>query len=204
MSRKSFVLYTEWEDAFDNQPNDVAGELIKTIFDYVRSEDIPQIDNGIVNAMFSILKPAIDRNIKKYDTAIEQRKEAGKKSAEKRKRNSTTVNERTRACTDSVSESDSVSDSVSTKVDEESKKKTSRFLKPTIQQLQDFISEKKYSVNTETFFNYYEANGWKVGKNSMKDWKAAIRTWQSKEKPQQPEINHPFTNFQDKQKYDKF
>ncbi len=29
------------------------------------------------------------------------------------------------------------------------------------------------------FFNFYESNGWKVGKNAMKDWKASIRTWES-------------------------
>ncbi|MFZ9377098.1 MAG: hypothetical protein ACO25K_08235, partial [Candidatus Fonsibacter ubiquis] len=34
-------------------------------------------------------------------------------------------------------------------------------------------------VNVEKFFKYYEANGWKVGKNPMKDWKACIRTWES-------------------------
>ena len=82
MSRKSFVLYTEWEDAFDGQPNDIAGELIKAIFDYVRTEEMPQTDNTVVNAMFSIFKPAIDRNIGKYDAAIKQRKEAALKSAE--------------------------------------------------------------------------------------------------------------------------
>lgn len=85
MSRKSFVLYTEWEDAFDGQPNDIAGELIKAIFDYVRTEEMPQTDNTVVNAMFSIFKPAIDRNIGKYDAAIKQRKEAALKSAESRK-----------------------------------------------------------------------------------------------------------------------
>ena len=120
MSRKSFVLYTEWEDAFDGQPNDIAGELIKAIFDYVRTEEMPQTDNTVVNAMFSIFKPAIDRNIGKYDAAIKQRKEAALKSAESRKhqandrkRTSTTVCDRKRTSTVSVSDSVSVSDTLS-------------------------------------------------------------------------------------------
>ncbi len=108
MSRKSFVLYTEWEDAFDGQPNDIAGELIKAIFDYVRTEEMPQTDNTVVNAMFSIFKPAIDRNIGKYDAAIKQRKEAALKSAESRKHQ---ANDRKR--TSSVSDSVSVSDTLS-------------------------------------------------------------------------------------------
>ena len=110
MSRKSFVLCTEWEDAFDGQPNDIAGELIKAIFDYVRTEEMPQTDNTVVNAMFSIFKPAIDRNIGKYDAAIKQRKEAALKSAESRKHQ---ANDRKRTSTVSVSDSVSVSDTLS-------------------------------------------------------------------------------------------
>ena len=110
MSRKSFVLYTEWEDAFDGQPNDIAGELIKAIFDYVRTEEMPQTDNTVVNAMFSIFKPAIDRNIGKYDAAIKQRKEAALKSAESRKHQ---ANDRKRTSTVSVCDSVSVSDTLS-------------------------------------------------------------------------------------------
>jgi hypothetical protein len=93
MSRKSFVLYTEWENTFNRLSNELAGELIKVIFDYVRTGEIPQIDNAVVDGVFSAFQPSIDRNISKYDAAIEQRKEAGKRSAEKRKRPLTRANE---------------------------------------------------------------------------------------------------------------
>ena len=56
------------------------------------------------------------------------------------------------------------------------KRKT--FTKPTIDEIQDYCIERNNNVNAEQFFDYYESNGWKVGKNSMKDWKAAIRTWE--------------------------
>ena len=109
MSRKSFVLYTEWENTFNRLSNELAGELIKVIFDYVRTGEIPQIDNAVVDGVFSAFQPSIDRNISKYDAAIEQRKEAGKRSAEKRKRDATTVESRLRTST----VSDSVSDTLS-------------------------------------------------------------------------------------------
>ena len=99
MSRKSFVLYTEWENTFNRLSNELAGELIKVIFDYVRTGEIPQIDNAVVDGVFSAFQPSIDRNISKYDAAIEQRKEAGKRSAEKRKRDATTVDESKRDAT---------------------------------------------------------------------------------------------------------
>lgn len=52
-----------------------------------------------------------------------------------------------------------------------------RFVKPTIEDLEDYINEKGYKVDAHKFYDYYESNGWKVGKNPMKDWKATIRNW---------------------------
>lgn len=52
-----------------------------------------------------------------------------------------------------------------------------RFVKPTIEDLEDYINEKGYQVDAHKFYDYYESNGWKVGKNPMKDWKATIRNW---------------------------
>ena len=56
--------------------------------------------------------------------------------------------------------------------------KKKRFEKPTLEQVQAYCRERKNNVNAERFVDYYESNGWKVGKNAMKDWKAAVRTWE--------------------------
>lgn len=53
-----------------------------------------------------------------------------------------------------------------------------RFTKPTIEEVQAYCRERGNSVDANRFVDYYEANGWKVGKNPMKDWRAAIRTWE--------------------------
>lgn len=59
------------------------------------------------------------------------------------------------------------------------KKKTAkRFIKPTLQQVSSYCKERKNKVDVKRFMNHYDSNGWKVGKNSMKDWKAAVRTWE--------------------------
>ena len=55
--------------------------------------------------------------------------------------------------------------------------------KPTIAEIQAYIMEKGYDVDALHFFDYYESNGWRVGKNPMKDWKAAVRTWARNQKP---------------------
>lgn len=58
------------------------------------------------------------------------------------------------------------------------------FKPPELDEITAYIREGKYNVNPEVFISYYQANGWKVGKNPMKDWKAAIRQWSSREKKQ--------------------
>lgn len=67
-------------------------------------------------------------------------------------------------------------------IDIEEKPKRSRFVKPSLDEVIAYISEKGYKVNADTWYSYYESNDWKVGRNSMKDWKACVRNWNSREK----------------------
>ena len=66
-------------------------------------------------------------------------------------------------------------------VDESTQPKAKKFIKPTIEEVRDYCTSRENSVDAEKFYDYYEAVGWKLGKNPMKDWKAAIRTWEKKE-----------------------
>lgn len=67
-----------------------------------------------------------------------------------------------------------------------------KFTPPTIQEVQEYCQEKGYTLEAERFVDYYTSIGWKVGKNPMKDWKAALRNWAKKEAPQPapPEDDH--------------
>lgn len=56
--------------------------------------------------------------------------------------------------------------------------KTTKFIKPTLDEVKNYCLERKNKIDAEYFIDYYNSNGWKVGKNSMKDWKACIRTWE--------------------------
>lgn len=58
--------------------------------------------------------------------------------------------------------------------------KEKRFKKPTLEEVKEYCLERQNNINPELFIDYYESNGWKVGKNPMKDWKACIRTWEKK------------------------
>ena len=56
--------------------------------------------------------------------------------------------------------------------------KKARFCKPTVEEIRGYCWERGNNVDAQKFFDYYESNGWKVGRNAMKDWKAAVRTWE--------------------------
>lgn len=52
------------------------------------------------------------------------------------------------------------------------------FIPPKLQDVKDYCLERKNNINAEKWHSYYSSNGWKVGKNKMVDWKAAVRTWE--------------------------
>jgi uncharacterized protein YdaU (DUF1376 family) len=56
------------------------------------------------------------------------------------------------------------------------------FTPPSVSEVGQYISEKQYSVDAQNFVDFYTAKGWMVGSGKMKDWQAAVRTWQNREK----------------------
>ena len=63
-----------------------------------------------------------------------------------------------------------------------SNKGGNRFQKPSLSEIESYISSRGSKVDAEQFFNFYESKGWMVGKNPMKDWRAAVRTWEKRER----------------------
>lgn len=61
------------------------------------------------------------------------------------------------------------------------KKKTSRFIPPTEEEVKQYCLESGYVLDAQRFVDFYECKGWMVGKNKMKNWKAAVRTWARKD-----------------------
>ena len=160
-SKKSFIAYNDWRNAFDKMPDEAAGKLIKALFAFANGEDVSDLDWSIA-APLEQYKSIILRDSDKWDKQVEQRSLAGKKSAESRQRKatrindrSTTVDSRERKPTDSVSGSSSVS--VSESVSES--KKTYLDLTPEefLQEIKDLSEEKKvFSViGINEFYNHW-------------------------------------------------
>ena len=55
------------------------------------------------------------------------------------------------------------------------------FKKPSVNDIVDYCKERNNNIDAEAFIDFYESKDWKIGKNKMKDWKAAVRTWERRE-----------------------
>lgn len=74
----------------------------------------------------------------------------------------------------------------------EEKRREARFTPPTVEEVKAYLSElNEKRINANSFVNHYESNGWHVGKNKMKSWKAAVRTWISKQDEGKPRQEWP-------------
>ena len=84
--------------------------------------------------------------------------------------------------------------------------RSKRFAPPTVDQVSEYCYERGNTVDPQRFVDYYSSNGWMVGKNKMKDWKAAVRTWEQKEKsygrPAAHKSSNPFLEMLEEEGYE--
>ena len=189
-NKKSFVLYADLIHTVKKMPNDKAGELLKHILSYVNDEN-PETDDLIIQLTFEPIKQQLKRDLKRYEEKKKQWSEAGKRSAEVRKKQRTLTNVKKRSTDLTVNVNDnvnvSVNDNVNNIEDRKSdfKKSLFPFLEIYDKELlkefyeywtehgekdRKFRKEKQKSFNTElrlkTWFKNQE--NWKKEKSSAK------------------------------------
>lgn len=140
-------------------------------------------DNDPARYIWNALKDKADRQMEAYERKASAGRQGGIRQAERKQTSSRSEAEHKQ--TESTAQTEpkpiSVSVSVSGTVlpKETEQRKGSRFKPPTVEEVSAYIRDKGYSVDAEKFVAYYESNGWRVGRNPMRDWKAALRTWQA-------------------------
>lgn len=79
----------------------------------------------------------------------------------------------------------------------EGRAKAARFTPPTVGQVAAYVEERGLGIDPALFCDYYAANGWKVGRSPMKDWKAALRNWERRDADERKEAEHEALVFGD-------
>lgn len=75
--------------------------------------------------------------------------------------------------------------------------KAKRFYPPTLDELKQYCEERKNNIDPMAFIDFYSSKGWMIGKNRMKDWKAAVRTWERKRKEQSQSESSVYDEWRD-------
>jgi hypothetical protein len=172
--KKSFLLYCDQQGVFNKLPDEIAGKLIKHIFAYVNDEN-PPCDDLLLSIAFEPIKTQLKRDLKKYEVYIGKQKENGAKGGRPKKDEITQI---TQPFFQEPKKADSVN-VTATATEKDIKVKKDVFIKPSIVEIKTYMTEIGMADVSEKWFDYYESNGWLVGKNKMKNWKAAVRTWKN-------------------------
>ena len=201
--KDSFILFTEIKETVDIMDDAQAGALFKMILNYESGEEDSfaglkgtPADYAEAVIAFTFIRRQLDRNEQKYHETAGKRSEAGKKGAEKRWQNMASdskvmANDSKDMASDSKEEiADSkpvASDALNVNVNDndnvkEKVKREKRFVPPTIDEVRAYCQERGNDVFPEAFMAHYESVGWKVGNKPMKDWRAAVRTWEANQK----------------------
>jgi hypothetical protein len=163
--KKSFLLYCDLIHVVEQLTDEQAGSLFKHILQYVNDKN-PVSDSVITKIAFEPIKQQLKRDLVKYEDIRKRNSDNAKK------RWDATAYERIRIDTKNA---DSVNDTDNDKDKDINKKVT--FVKPTLDELRDYMLSQDMLDVSNKFFDFYESKGWLIGKNKMKDWKSAVRTW---------------------------
>lgn len=179
MEKNSFVMYTEYLTQISLLSREQRGDLFTALLQYASGMEPKGMDN-VTEMAFSFIKERMDRDNEKYQQTLEERRKAGQLGGLAKKANANFAKQdlakESKEKQDIANLPDNVPDNVPGNVDVGNKKGT-RFVPPTQEQVQAYSDEKGYGIDAERFVDFYASKGWMVGKNKMKDWKAAVRNW---------------------------
>ena len=188
MAREYVCLYHSYLKSVEPLNDAERGRLFTACLTYSMTGAEPDL-RGNERFVWPTIREQIDRDTKKYSDFCKKQQE------NIRKRWDTTVYDGTSGIPDdtkhtkekkkekekeNILSSPNVEDSIARTPARK------RFTPPTLAEVTAYCRERQNAVDPQRFIDYYTANGWKVGKNSMKDWKAAVRTWEGKQRDTAP------------------
>ena len=164
--RDSVLFYRSFYDALKNIPPDDRLKVYDAIMEYGMYDRDPDLE-GVALAIFLLAKPQIDANNKRYEN--------GCKAKKKRTVSETEANVKQDTSECEAKEKEKVKEKV--KVKDNNK----IFKPPTVDDVRAYCTERGNCVDPQSFVDFYASKGWMIGKNRMRDWKAAVRTWERNE-----------------------
>ena len=202
--RDSFVIYRSFYEALKELPKENQADIWTAICEF--SLNFNEVDlAGINKTVFTLIKPQLEANLERYKNGMkgaEYGRLGGRPVKTDNPKAPLKYPQNNGTHTPNVNVNDNViKENISTKeslLSGKEKKQTGHFQKPSIDEIRAYCQERKNNIDPEKFFYHYETVGWKVGNNSMKNWHAAISTWEKNQHPS----NRPSNTSESAETYD--
>lgn len=176
MSKCYVKAYYDWIEQTAALSDAERGRLFIAVLEYARSGLEPKLD-GRESILFPVFRATIDRDNKIAKTNAQNGALGGRGNKATESETKPTQEKRHK-----TQEKDKDKDYDK---DESIKKAPRRFAPPSVEEVVSYCRERKNGVDAQRFVDFYASKGWKVGNNPMKDWKAAVRTWEGRDKETQ-------------------
>lgn len=190
MTKNSFVLQTRLNGVVAKLSDKQAGVLFKGILNYAENGTVANFEDSALVIAFEFVRQDLDYNAEKYNDTCNKRKLAIQKRWEHTKntnvykciQSDTKSYKRIHNDNDVDNDNDIDVDNNIFSKEKDKKEKLSRFIKPTVEEIRSYCLSRSNGIDAQAFYDFYESKGWKVGTTPMKNWQAAINTWERRQK----------------------
>ena len=184
---KYLKVFTDFLEVAEGLSDAGTGRLFRAMLRYAQDGAVPAF-RGKEAVAWTVAKQHIDREVAAYKTKVEADRRNGRKGAAIRwskvakdgdpypdhSQDSQDNDNEKEKNNDNDKDNDSLSSTEPRLTAEEREKK------PSLEEVMSFSQEAGLNVDVQYFYNYYEANGWYIGKRPIRDWKAALKAWARK------------------------
>lgn len=195
------MLYFEMRNVFEELSNEKRGILLSAILDYSEYGIQPDF-RGTLRIAWASIRHKLDKDddnyarksqVRRYAVYIRESKKEGMlplpydqwlaslPETDQPEASNDTKRYPTTTTTTTATTTATTTDCCYMPAADKPPRQPQRQIPPKVEEVRAYAAERGYALDPEAFMDYYTANGWKVGRNPMKDWKATVRNWARKE-----------------------
>lgn len=176
MERSQFTFYRSFWEAVKLLPPKDRNAVLNAICSYALDGEEPQLA-GVQASIFTLIRPTLDTSARRAESGLAggSKREANAKQTDSKAEANTKQTAREK---EGEKEREGEKEKESDSYARDARAPAPRFTKPTLEEVAAYCAERGNLVDPQKWYAHYESNGWRVGKVPMKDWRAAVRTWE--------------------------
>lgn len=173
-------IWTSFREVIDPLNDGERGRLFTAMLEYAELGTLPEF-KGNERFIWPSAKQAIDRARAESEKQTANGSKGGRPRSAQNKPTETQQNPTKPTETPKDKEKEKRKESKETTLSGGKEKPLARFSPPTVDEVAAYCRERENAVNAQRFLDFYAAKGWRIGKEPMKDWRAAVRTWEQRD-----------------------